>query len=198
MDVWPLSQLSRLTSWAITGRDGIRWLGPCDWHSIGFLVLLVADGWNLPNLSLPLAVQPCWHISQCQRTECGLQPRNNVLLNTNTSVCVCVCVGSSLLFPYRLINKRKTETERVNLTWPPASAIAAVFWCLWNFCLDGNGLLHKCFSEWLQERESKHQRWWYTRTIKANSSYCFNESFENPWSSVLKSVTFSNALCYSF
>lgn len=30
MDVWPLPQLSRLTSWANTGHDGIRWSGQCD------------------------------------------------------------------------------------------------------------------------------------------------------------------------
>lgn len=45
MDVWPLSQLSRLTSWASTGHDGVRWLGRCDCDTaLDFWVLLVADG----------------------------------------------------------------------------------------------------------------------------------------------------------
>lgn len=148
------------------------------------------------------SAQPCWHINQCQSTECGVKPRNNVLFNTN-SVCVC----SSLLFPYRLINKKKKKiTESVNLMWASAPAVAALFWCLWKFCLDGNRLMHKCFSEWLHGWKNKHQRWWYTRMIEQSGLdtqalklildvLIIRKSLVK--CVLLKSVT-SNAISYSF
>lgn len=101
---------------------------------------------------------------------------------------------------------KKKLTESINLMWASAPAVAALFWCLRKFCLDGNRLMHKCFSEWLHGCKNKHQRWWYTRMIEQSGLdtqalklildvLIIRKSLVK--CVLLKSVT-SNAISYSF